>query len=188
MKNQTKKIQDLIKVYNHNLKHIPLLSKQSILLKITEELDGQGQHLRSFLKQRGGKLAYLNSFLAKENIGPLARLKSNIPFLKLSLIIIAAGFLILSLAIFWLVDGFLPLYQYNQIDNTVSLLGGKVLMESDSSSYFSKRSYAYDYLKIADRELPNNFTAKISIDEFDKISMQAENIDLLIGNIILCPR
>ena len=184
MKNQTKKIQDLIKTYNHNLKHIPLLAKQSILLKITKELDEEGQYLRAFLKQRGGKLAYLNSFLIKEDISPVTRLKSHIPFFKLALIIIAAGFLILSFTLFWLVDGFLPLYQYNQIDNTASLLGGKILMESDSSTYFSKRDYAYDYLGIEERELPNNFTAKISINEFERISMSAQSIDLLVKSSI----
>jgi len=180
MKNQTKKIQDLLKLYDYNLHNTPMVSRQTILLQMTEDLEDNKGEFRKYLQQRGGKLSYLNSFLAQHNLPALRKLKSSFPLFKIIFSVLAAGFLIIALSFYFLIDSYLPLYEYNEIDNTVSLLGGEALMEPDSSSYFSKRAHAYGLLNIKDEEFLYNFNAKIAATEFDNISIRGKNIDLFL--------
>ena len=180
MKNQSKKIQALIKLYDYNLQHLTVIQRQKILLQITEDLDQQDQSIIQYLKSCGGKRKYLNSYLLPQDLKPVLRLKSTLPVFKVILSVFLLGCLILGIGLYFFIDGLLPLYEYNQVDNTISLLGGRAVMESDSNSYFSNRGHAYQLLGINDQSFDHKYSAKISTHEFESIKLNAEVIDFFI--------
>ena len=110
MKNQSKKIQALIKLYDYNLQHLTVIQRQKILLQITEDLDQQDQSINQYLKSCGGKRKYLNSYLLPQDLKPVLRLKSTLPVFKVILSVFLLGCLILGIGLYFFIDGLLPLY------------------------------------------------------------------------------
>ena len=165
---------------------------KNILLQISKDLESATQRsnqssnldpvlgVHEILRNNGGKLAYLNKFLVINELPVLPKLKPTISIFKVFLYIFFTGFILLVSSLFFFINKYTPIYEMNKMDNTISLFGGKFLMENDSENYFQNRGFAYASLGISYDSLNHDFSSIIASKEFSSVEIIGKNLDLII--------